>query len=118
MKFDAEESPFAAGADVVRDVDDLGARHRVESVQRLVEDEHRRVVRDGLRLVLAGAVAGIIFAVMVGRGMNSLLFGVAPHDPATFGAVAGLMALIGIGACWIPARRAMRADPMEALRYE
>jgi ABC-type antimicrobial peptide transport system permease subunit len=50
--------------------------------------------------------------------IQGLLFGVAPHDPATFLGVAALMAAIGIGACWIPARRAARIDPAIAMRSE
>jgi ABC-type antimicrobial peptide transport system permease subunit len=60
-------------------------------------------------------MAGAFFAV---RMIQGLLFGVAPHDPATFLAVAALMAAIGIGACWIPALRASRIDPAIAMRSE
>jgi ABC-type antimicrobial peptide transport system permease subunit len=54
----------------------------------------------------------------VTRLLESLLYGVRPNDPATFGAVAILLRAIGVVACWLPARRATRVDPMVALRYE
>jgi ABC-type lipoprotein release transport system permease subunit len=50
--------------------------------------------------------------------VRQLLFGVAPHDPATFAGVAALMAAIGIAACWIPAARAARIDPAVTMRAE
>jgi ABC-type antimicrobial peptide transport system permease subunit len=62
---------------------------------------------------LAFGMAGAFFATGVLRG---LLFGVAPHDPATFVAVTSGMALVGLGACWIPALRAARIDPAVTMR--
>jgi putative ABC transport system permease protein len=66
----------------------------------------------GLGLGLAGAWAGT--AVLEG----SLLIGVSPHDPLVFGAVPVLLAMVGLLACWLPARRAARVNPTEALRAE
>ncbi|MEO8621207.1 MAG: hypothetical protein ABI625_09085, partial [bacterium] len=61
-------------------------------------------------------VCGVTAAYFAARVIRGLLFGVAPHDPATFIGVAVTMAVVGIGACWIPARRAARIDPSVAMR--
>ena len=76
------------------------------------------VLRQGAKLALLGVCIGLAAAFGFARLMTSLLFGVTPHDPMTFGAVAALLILIALLACYIPARRAMRVDPMVALRYE
>jgi putative ABC transport system permease protein len=81
-------------------------------------DIRRLVMRDGIRLLLVGSVAGTIAAAALTRWMESLLFGVAPNDPITFMSVIALLAAVALAACYIPARRAMRVDPMIALRYE
>lgn len=76
------------------------------------------VLRQGLRLAVAGAVVGLVAALLVARLMAGLLYGVRPSDPVTFAAVA--LVLIGVGAlaCYLPARRAVKVDPMVALRCE
>jgi putative ABC transport system permease protein len=61
---------------------------------------------------------GIGGALAAARLIASLLFGVTASDPLTFAAIAILMTLVALAACWIPARRAMRVDPIVALRYE
>ena len=76
------------------------------------------VVAEGTKLALLGIVVGVAFALVLTHFMTSLLFEVAPTDPTTFFGVALLLALTGLLACYIPARRAMRVDPMVALRYE
>jgi len=76
------------------------------------------VVSEGARLALLGIVTGVAFALVLTRFMTSLLFEVAPTDPMTFFGVAILLALTGLLACYIPARRAMKVDPIVALRYE
>jgi putative ABC transport system permease protein len=76
------------------------------------------VVRQGMLLALAGVALGLILSFAVTRFMASLLFGVGANDPATLVAVSLTLALIALLACLIPARRAMRVDPMVALRYE
>ena len=76
------------------------------------------VVAEGTKLALLGIVVGVAFALVLTRFMTSLLFEVAPTDPTTFFGVALLLALTGLLACYIPARRAVRVDPMVALRYE
>ena len=81
-------------------------------------DVMRLVVGDGARMALAGAVAGIIASLGVTRLMSHQLFGVSAHDPLTFAAVALLLILVAVAACYAPARRATRVDPVVALRNE
>lgn len=78
----------------------------------------RLVIRQGMRPVLGGIALGIVGALVLTRLMGSLLFGVSATDPTTFGCVAILLAIVALAACWIPARRAMRVDPVIALRHE
>jgi putative ABC transport system permease protein len=81
-------------------------------------DVLRLVLGDGAKIALFGITFGIAGALVLTRLMASLLFEVKPTDPATFAGVAILLALVALAACCIPARRAMRVDPMVALRYE
>lgn len=76
------------------------------------------VMRQGMWLASAGSVTGVAGALLISRLMTNLLYGVQPTDPATFVAVALSLAAVALVACYIPARRAMRIDPMAALRYE
>jgi putative ABC transport system permease protein len=76
------------------------------------------VVGHGLRLTLVGLVLGGVGALAVSRLIAGLLYGVAPTDPPTFLAVAALLTAIAILACYVPARRAMRVDPMVSMRSE
>jgi MacB-like periplasmic core domain/FtsX-like permease family len=76
------------------------------------------ILGEGLRVVLIGVGLGLIEALLLGRLVKSLLFGVQPADPVTFLSAAVLLTLVALVACWIPARRAMRVDPMVALRHE
>jgi putative ABC transport system permease protein len=76
------------------------------------------LLRQGLLHILAGTVLGVAASVALTRFLASMLFEVKPTDPMTFGVVVALLAGVAILACWIPARRAMRVDPMVALRYE
>jgi len=71
-----------------------------------------------LKLTLIGVAIGIALAIGVTRLISSFLFGVKPTDPLTYAAVAVGLAAIALLACYIPARRAMRVDPLVALRYE
>jgi putative ABC transport system permease protein len=87
----------------------LGARHW---------DVLRLVVRQGMLLVIVGLSIGLVAAFALSRVMESLLFGVTAKDPLTFVAVAGLLTVVAFIACYIPARRATKVDPLTALRYE
>jgi predicted permease len=78
----------------------------------------RLVVGQGMRLAAAGLILGLIVAFTAMRVLASLLFGVSAHDPLTFGAVSLVLALAAALACYIPARRATKVDPIIALRYE
>ena len=94
---------------------EIGIRMALGAAQR---DLLRLVVGHATKLVTAGVIAGLAAALWLTRLIRSLLFGVAPNDLSTFAAVACLLVLIALAACAIPARRAMRVDPIVALRYE
>jgi len=76
------------------------------------------VVFQGMRVVFVGTAAGFAGALALSRLLEGFLYGVGENDPATFIGVATLLALVALAACYIPARRAMKVDPMVALRYE
>jgi ABC-type antimicrobial peptide transport system permease subunit len=76
------------------------------------------VLMKAVGLIAAGAVAGIAVAVGVTRFLASFLYGVKAGDPVTLLAVAALLVLVALAACYIPARRATKVDPLVALRYE
>jgi len=80
-------------------------------------DVLQMVLRQGAKMALLGVAIGVGTAFGLTRLMKNLLFGVAADDPVTFAAVAALLVLIALLACYLPARRAMRVDPMVALRY-
>jgi ABC-type lipoprotein release transport system permease subunit len=76
------------------------------------------IVNQGLKMVLIGVSLGIVLAFATTRLMERLLYEVKPTDPLTFAGVAFLLVGIALLACWLPARRAAKIDPMEALRCE
>jgi ABC-type antimicrobial peptide transport system permease subunit len=101
--------------DVARRTKEVGIRMALGAEQGHVL---RMVARRGITLVFVGAAAGIGAALGVTRFMASMLYDVRANDPATIAGVAALLGLVALAACWIPARRAMRVDPIVVLRYE
>jgi putative ABC transport system permease protein len=81
-------------------------------------DISRLVIGRGVGMALIGVAIGTGAALGLTRLMASLLFGVGAHDPLTFGGVALLLMVVAVAACYLPARRAMKVDPIVALRYE
>jgi putative ABC transport system permease protein len=78
----------------------------------------RSILREGLKLALAGVGIGLMLALLMTRWMASQLYGISARDPLTLMAVSVLLTLVALAACFVPARRAMRIDPITALRYE
>ena len=87
----------------------LGAQHA---------DILSMVLRKGITLVTAGILIGLAISFAVTRLLSSELFGVSPNDPWTFSVVVAVVIAVGAAACFLPARRASRVDPLIALRYE
>ena len=100
---------------VVRRVHEMGIRIALGAQRR---DVMRLVISQGMLLLAVGMVIGTLGAVAMTRTLASLLYGVRPTDPVTFVAVVVILAGVAFLACYIPARRATRVDPMIALRYE
>jgi ABC-type antimicrobial peptide transport system permease subunit len=81
-------------------------------------DVLKLVIRMGARLVILGLAIGLLVSFGLSRVIASQLWGVSPYDPVTLAVVATVLLLTGLLACWVPARRATRVDPLVALRYE
>jgi putative ABC transport system permease protein len=76
------------------------------------------VLGSGLKLALTGAVIGGLLAALASRALGQLLYGVSPADPLAYAAASAILLAISLVACWLPARRAARVDPMKSLRGE
>jgi putative ABC transport system permease protein len=92
---------------------EIGVRMALGAQRR---DVFRLVLGEGTRMALTGAAAGIAASLALTRLMASQLYGVSAHDPVTFAVVALALVLVALAACYVPARRAMKVDPMVALR--
>ena len=80
-------------------------------------DIFRMIIGEGLTLTLIGLALGLVGAWWLGRAGSSLLFGVTATDPLTFATVSLLLTAVGVAACYFPARRAMKVEPIVALRH-
>ena len=94
---------------------EIGIRIALGAQQR---DVLRLMLGEGMKMALIGVAIGIAVALGLTHLMVNILFGVSATDPLTFLGVATLLVLVALTACWIPARRATRVDPLVALRYE
>jgi ABC-type antimicrobial peptide transport system permease subunit len=104
MAFTVSQSKREIGVRVA-----LGARN---------SDVLRMVLRQGMKPALIGMAIGLFAAIVLTRLITGFLYGVSPTDPLTFAAIALLLSAVAALACWLPARHAMRIEPMVALRHE
>jgi ABC-type antimicrobial peptide transport system permease subunit len=96
-------------------IQELGVRMALGATR---SDVLRLVLKQGMRLVGLGLGVGLLSALGLARLLKDYLFGISPQDPLTLLLAAGVLAVVGLVACLIPARRATRIDPMVALRSE
>ncbi len=100
----------------------IASRGREIAIRSAVGAEARDVLKlvfgEGFRLIAGGVAVGVLAAIALSRVLQALLFEVSPTDPLTLSAVAAAFVAVGLSACWGPARRAVKADPLEALRHD
>src|SRR5881409_3620172 len=94
---------------------EIGIRMALGAQRR---DVLRMVIKQAVGLALLGVVVGLVTALASARLLSNLLFGVGTADPLTFGTVAFVLFCVALLACWLPAHRAAKVDPLVALRYE
>ncbi len=118
LKYFAASSlqPPASSLQFLPTIDDSVLHHERHPPQR--GDVFRLVLRQGMLVAAVGAGVGVLGALGVSRFLQTLLFEVSPADPATFAAVVVILGGAAFAACYLPARRATRVDPMVALRNE
>jgi ABC-type antimicrobial peptide transport system permease subunit len=100
---------------VSRQTGEMGLRVALGATPREI---FKMVVGRGLRLILSGLGLGLTGALVLTRFLSGTLYRVNPSDPLTFGLVGALLAIVALAACYVPARRATKVDPIVALRYE
>jgi ABC-type antimicrobial peptide transport system permease subunit len=100
---------------VSRRVREIGIRVALGAAR---EDVLRLIVRQGMRPVVAGILIGVAGGAAASTVLVSMLFGLSPHDPLSFLLVPAVLFAIALGACYVPARRALRVDPTTALRAQ
>jgi ABC-type lipoprotein release transport system permease subunit len=100
---------------VVQSTHEIGVRMALGAQ---AADVMRLVMRQGLRLVIIGVAIGLLISALAMRVLDATLFGISPTDPLTFGITSLLLGLVTMLACWVPARRATKVDPLVALRHE
>ena len=100
----------------------VATRRREISIRIAVGAEGRdilgMILREGLALSVSGLVLGLIAAIWLSRFLSSLVYGVSAFDPVTFVGVSALLMAVAAAACYVPARRAARVNPLSALKYE
>jgi putative ABC transport system permease protein len=100
----------------------VAARRRELAIRTTLGAERQDILKlvlgEGLRLIALGVTAGLAAAIALARVLRSFLFEVAPTDPVTLVVAPLLFVGVALLACWAPARRAAKVDPLEALRYE
>jgi putative ABC transport system permease protein len=100
----------------------VATRRRELAIRSAVGAQQKHILRlifgEGFRLIAGGVLIGIALAIVLSRVLKSFLFEVQPSDPVTLIVVGAMFVAVGLLACWVPARRAQKVDPLEALRYE
>jgi putative ABC transport system permease protein len=103
------------GHDVSQRLHEMGVRMALGAQRR---DVLRLVLREGIALTAAGLLVGMFVGSEVSRTIKSFLFGVSPSDPAVYATISAVLIVVALLACWIPAHRATRVDPIAILRGE